>query len=142
MFSCEFCNNKKIKAPSLKNTSGRLLLKNFVFNSLMLLIDYLIHWMFIHNKCIISGSRTVAPEKNCPPTLNLILILTLTLTLTGEQLSWHHHFRFIISYFLRFVKSIFSVALFPGISPLDFDSVFFCHMAKWDLHKFLELCIN
>ena len=82
------------------NTSGRLLLKNFVLNSLILLIDYLIRRMFIHDKGIISGSRTIAPEENYPPTLNLILTLTETLTLTGggaiflgEELPGHHHFR-------------------------------------------------
>ena len=43
--------------------------------------------MFIHNKGIISGSRTIAPEENPPPTLNLILTLIETLTLTGGQFS-------------------------------------------------------
>ena len=80
-------NFARKQTPSSKNTSGRLLPKNFVLNSLILLIDYLIRQMFIHKKCIISGSRTVAPEENYPPTLNLILTITKTLTLTGWQFS-------------------------------------------------------
>ena len=46
---------KKLRTPSLQNTSRKLLLKNFVFNSLTLLIGYLIVWTFILNKCIISN---------------------------------------------------------------------------------------
>ena len=33
------------------------------------------------------GSRTIIPEKNCPPTLILSLILTQILTVTGGQFS-------------------------------------------------------
>ena len=44
----------KFKTPSLQNTSGLLLLKNFAFSSVMLLISYLIRRTFIHSNCIIS----------------------------------------------------------------------------------------
>ena len=36
---------------------------------------------------ILEGSRTIAPEENCSPTLKLTLTVTQTLTLTGEQFS-------------------------------------------------------
>ena len=35
------------------------------------------------------GSRTIAPEENCPPTLILTLTLNQTQTLTGGQFSRH-----------------------------------------------------
>ena len=43
------------------------------------------------------GSRAIAPEKNCPPTLILTLTLNKILTLTGGnfplgQMSGHHLF--------------------------------------------------
>ena len=52
---CFLVNFAKIlRTSSLQNTSGRLPPKNFVFNSLMLLICYFIHLMFIYNRSIIS----------------------------------------------------------------------------------------
>ena len=64
--------------------------------------------MFIHDKGIISGSRTIAPEENYPPTLNLILTLTETLTLTGGEgnfprggIAWTPSFPIIVSKILR-----------------------------------------
>ena len=79
--------------------------------------------MFIQNKCIISGSRTIAPEENWPPTLNLMLTLTETLMLTNFPgghcldtiISDSLYQKDEVSYFLGSVKSIFRVALFPGI---------------------------
>lgn len=47
---------KQSRTPSLENTSRRLLVKNFVFDSLMLLSGSLKHSTFIHNKCIISDT--------------------------------------------------------------------------------------
>ena len=35
----------------------------------------------------LKGSRTIAPEEHCPPTLILTIILNQTLTLTGGQFS-------------------------------------------------------
>ena len=77
--------SKILRTQFLQNTSGRLLLKNFSFNSMMLLIDYLIRRTIIHCRCITSDP---VYQKDCK-----------------------RHFIFSV----RSVKSILSVALFADI---------------------------
>ena len=49
-----------------------------------------------------SGSRTINPEENCPPTLKLTLNLTQTLNLTGGDFPWGQLFGYLrIETFLR-----------------------------------------
>ena len=82
---------KILRTPSLQNTFRRVLLENFIFNSAMLLICYLIRWKFIHNRCIIFYPVS---QKDCQRSFIL-----------GSKSCKTP---------LRSVKSIFSVALFHG----------------------------
>ena len=46
-----------------------------------------IYFFSIFLSIVFAGSRTIAPEENCPPTLILTLTLNQTLILTGGQFS-------------------------------------------------------
>ena len=87
-----------------------------------------------------TGSRTIAPEKNCPPTLTLTLILTQTLNLIGvnfpwEQLSRHRRHQNIYLREQQFFKYSLSEAEQINIAIHIFILVFFLFLG----HYFFQL---